>query len=357
MFNPAAEEMFRHRASDLIGQPLDILIPQTFRTAHREHVERFGRTGETNRRMGTLGALSGRRSDGEEFPVEASISKYEVGAERFYTVIVRDITQRRKAEAELQQLNQELEIRVRERTAKLEEANRELEAFAYSVSHDLRAPLRGIDGLARVLEQDYRHRLDSRGQEYLSNVVSEAARMGQLIDDLLELSRVAKVPLRMGTVDITALAWSVAADLGKREPLRKVDWQIADGLRAWGDDRLLRQVMVNLLGNAWKFTSRRDHAVIQVLAVAGAEVPTFSVRDNGVGFDIAYVEKLFQPFQRLHLNSEYPGTGVGLATVRRVVERHGGKVWADGLTDRGASFFFSLPAPQNPAPARESAGV
>jgi light-regulated signal transduction histidine kinase (bacteriophytochrome) len=237
---------------------------------------------------------------------------------------------------------QELEHMVAKRTLELVNANRELEAFSYSVAHDLRAPLRSIDGFSQVLLEDYVDKLDEEGRKYLHQVRESAQQMGRLIDDLLALSRVVRSELRRERVDLTALARSVLARFQKNEPNRRVEPVISEGLTAMGDAGLLGIVLENLLGNAWKFTSGCALARIEVGARQNEGHSVFFVRDNGAGFDMAYVHKLFGVFQRLHSGSEFEGTGVGLATVQRIVERHGGQVWAEGETGRGATIYFTL---------------
>lgn len=227
--------------------------------------------------------------------------------------------------------------------AELERKNRELEAFSYSVSHDLRAPLRGISGFSEALVRDYTDKLDERGIGYLRRVQASAQRMGELIDDLLELSRVTRTELRRARVDLSKLARVVAEDLARKEPSRTVSVQIQEGLFVDGDNNLLRIVLENLLGNAWKFTARVPLARIEVSMTNQEDKPVYAVRDNGAGFNMKYVSKLFNPFQRLHGEAEYPGTGIGLATVHRIVDRHGGRVWAEAASGAGATFYFTIP--------------
>jgi signal transduction histidine kinase len=225
----------------------------------------------------------------------------------------------------------------------LEDANRELEAFSYSVSHDLRAPLRSIEGFSQILLEDYADKLDEEGEDYLGRIRAASRRMALLIDDLLDLSRVSRRPLRRGLVDLSAQTREIAAELGASQPEREVEFVIADGLTANGDARLLRLALENLLGNAWKFTSKEGRARIEFgsTTLEGGERVYF-VRDNGVGFDEAYAGKLFGAFQRLHGAEEFEGTGIGLVTVQRIVRRHGGRVWAKGKVGEGATFFFTL---------------
>ena len=250
---------------------------------------------------------------------------------------------RARAEAKLRRLNRELELRVSQRTTQLESANKELEAFAYSVSHDLRAPLRGIDGFSQALMEDYGDKLDEDGRHYLSRVRAGTQRMGLLIDDLLRLSRVSRAQMEHGPVDLSAAAKAVLAELRQQEPGRSVTTRVQEGLAATGDPHLLRIALDNLLGNAWKYSGRTEGARIEMGIAETGEGRAFFVKDNGAGFDMAYAHKLFGVFQRLHSAEEFPGTGIGLATVARIVHRHGGRIWAKGEPGKGATFYFTLP--------------
>jgi signal transduction histidine kinase len=248
-----------------------------------------------------------------------------------------------RVEQKVRELNATLELRVNQRTAELEAANKELESFSYSVSHDLRAPLRGIAGFTEALSRNHRAQLDAAGGKYLDRVLVGTERMGQLIDDLLNLTRVGRADLVRRPVDLSAMVRSIVENLPQASPPRIVEWVIPNGIAVEGDSRLLRVVLENLLGNAWKFTSKKPVARIEFGTASGPDGrPTCYVRDNGAGFDMNYAGKLFDPFQRMHSLNEFPGTGIGLATVKRIVQRHGGQVWAEAKINAGATIHFSL---------------
>jgi len=280
------------------------------------------------------------RKDGTRFWASVVITALHDEKRQFYGFgkITRDITERKRAEAALARQQQDLA----HSNAELNAANKELEAFSYSVSHDLRAPLRTIDGFSLALLEDYSEKLDAEGKKNLDRVRAATQRMGMLIDDLLNLSKVTRASMRLEKVDVSSAAEEVIEELQKTQPERHVECSIEKGLEAKADSHLLRVVLVNLLGNAWKFTSKRDAARIEFGKTQSNGSSAFFVRDNGAGFDPAYTERLFGAFQRLHAMSEFPGTGIGLATVQRIINRHGGRVWAEAWAGQGATFYFTL---------------
>ena len=280
------------------------------------------------------------RKDGSKFWANVVISamRDESGDLRGFSKVTRDVTERKRTEDEIRNLNAALQ----QHASRLEVANRELEAFSYSVSHDLRAPLRSIDGFSLALMEDYADKLEPEAKDYLQRVRAATQRMAQLIDDLLGLSRVTRSEMSRSTVDLSGMARAVAAELQTSQPERQVEFVIGDALTAEGDAPLLRVVLVNLLGNAWKFTAKRSDARIEFGTTGENGSRQFFIRDNGAGFDMTYVHKLFGAFQRLHGNGEFAGTGVGLATVQRIIHRHGGRITAEGAVDKGATFRFTL---------------
>src|SRR5437867_6436017 len=462
--NPGAERIFGYAARDAIGRPLTLLMPQRFHDAHRQGLARFLTTGEAHV-VGRTVELVGQRKDGTEFPLELSLASWKVGGDTFFAGILRDITERKRAEELLraseerfhlmvthvedyaifmldvegnvatwnagaerikgyradeiigrhfscfypeedirngkpeQELRtaisegriedegwrlrkdgskfwasiiitalsdsaghlqgfskisrditehkraqdkiQELSKEMERRNAELIVVNKELESFSYSVSHDLRAPLRAIDGFSLALLEDCQDRLGREERARLQRVRAAAARMGQLIDDMLQLARTARCEMIPQRVDLSHLAQEIACQLQKSEPKRQARFVIAPGLTVEGDRGLLRIVLENLLANAWKFTSRQPDAHVELGSHRRDTQEVYFVRDNGVGFDMRYVDKLCA-FQRLHDVSEFPGTGVGLATVQRIIHRHGGRVWAEGAVGQGATFYFIL---------------
>ena len=285
-----------------------------------------------------------RRKDGEEIlvSINARSVRDEEGKILYYEGSTVDITDRKRAEEKIRTLTAELEERVAGRTAQLEAANRELDAFAYSVSHDLRAPLRAMSGFSHLLLEYYADKLDDQGRHFLQRMDQVSQRMGKLIDDLLSLSRLARREMQRERVNLSEMVRGIAGELRERNPERRVHLVIADRLMAHGDRHLLGVVLENLLGNAWKFTARKPEAAIEFGATRQKGKRVYFVRDDGIGFDMTYAEKIFQAFQRLNPTNEFEGSGIGLATVERIIHRHGGRVWGEGEVGNGATFFFTL---------------
>jgi|GEM_PF-1352458 len=259
-----------------------------------------------------------------------------------------EIRERRRAEGEARRLNADLERRVAQRTAQLEGSNRELESFSYSVSHDLRAPLRHMESFSRILAEDHGGQIDEGGRQCLERIEAGIRRMKLHIESLLELARLGRDPLRVSMVDLSGMVREIAAQLAASGPGRRVSFPVTDGIAVWGDADLLRVALEQLLGNAWKFTETRDEARIEFGVSETDDKRLFFVRDNGVGFDMRYADRLFGAFERLHGADEYEGVGIGLATVQRIIRRHGGEIWAEAKVDEGATFFFTLNSPGQP---------
>jgi len=474
LFNAAAEKMFRCPVAEALGQPIERFIPQRFRAAHSGHIQQFGKTGVTNRAMGELGALWAVRADGEEFQIEASISQIEAAGKKMFTVILRDVTERKRAEEalrvqtrmfqsvldsmdeglitadeqgkfllwnpaaerilgkgamslpfeewagyygcylpdgitpfptdqlplvrairgqaadvemvirnpnlaeavwieatgrplkdesgsirggvvafrdvtqtkaaerEIRKLNDELEERVIQRTAELQAANQELESFTYSVSHDLRAPLRHISGFTRILVEEFGPSLPDGAQHHLQRIEQGTRRMGLLVDELLNLTRVGRQSLSVQVTGLSSIVKDVRMVLEAESEGRKVEWKIGDLPFVECDPTLIRQVFQNLVSNALKYSRPRSPAVIEIGQTEQDGQQVIFVRDNGVGFSMKYADKLFGVFQRLHRPEDFEGTGVGLATVSRIIQKHGGRVWAEAELDKGATFYFTL---------------
>ena len=336
--NQAAEQVTGRSWQELIGT--DFYVYFTDREKARRGFESVFREGFIQDYELEMRGLDGRLT-----PVlyNASVYRDENGKVAGIVALARDITERKRAEAEIRALNAGLEARIAQRTAELVAANRELEAFSYSVSHDLRAPLRAMEGFAKAIAEECCDKLTPDAQDLVQQIRGAAQRMAEIINGLLALARTSRAELRRTSVDLTALAQAVALDLQKANPGRAVEFDVAPGLVVSADPNLLRTVLENLLDNAWKFTGKHPRARIEVGALERSGERAYFVRDNGAGFDMTYAGKLFQAFQRLHSPAEFEGTGIGLATVQRIIQRHGGKVWAEGEVEKGATFFFTLP--------------
>jgi PAS domain S-box-containing protein len=313
LVNARTETVFGYSRDELLGEQLKMLVSKGLAdeppiSAREPALEWYG-----------------RRNDGTQFPIEVTSNPLDTDEGALVSSAIRDITERKIAETALKV------------------ANRELEAFSYSVAHDLRAPLRGMNGFAQVLLDGYKDKLDAEGKDFLEEILNNAQRMGALIDALLSLARVTRTDLKPQRVDLSAVVHASASQLAASETQRQVEVVIQDDLWADVDPQLARAVMDNLLGNAWKFTSKVPSARVEFGHTVHNGIQAYYIRDNGAGFDMAFAANLFAPFHRLHTVSEFPGTGIGLATVQRIIHRHGGEIWAAGSVDGGATFYFSLP--------------
>jgi PAS domain S-box-containing protein len=389
-FNPAAERLLGYPAEEVVGKQTPALWhdPDEMARRARQLSEELGETVAPGFAVFVARACRGLpeenewtliRKDRTRVPALLSVTalRDERGQITGYVGLTSDLTERRRAEEALRKLNEELEQRVQARTTdlqakgdelrenqralvnlvedmnektvaleaaniKLEAVNKELEAFSYSVSHDLRAPLRSLDGFSQALIEDYGGKLDAPAQHYLQRIRSGSQRMARLIDDLLNLSRLSRGELGRETVNLSSLAQDIVGELARREPDRKVALALAPHAMVTGDPRLLRVMLENLLGNAWKFTAKQPDAKLEFGQTQQDGQPAYFVRDNGAGFDMNYASRLFGAFQRLHSTEEFPGTGIGLATVQRIIHRHGGRVWAESQVGAGATFYFRL---------------
>jgi PAS domain S-box-containing protein len=330
MFNAAAEKMFRCPRAEALGQPIERFIPQRFRAAHCTHVRKFGESGSVIRTREKLGTLKALRADGEEFPMEASISRIQVGGRMLFTVIVRDITERDRAEKKLA-----------EKMAELARSNADLEQFAYVASHDLQEPLRMVAAYTQLLAERYRGKLDENADKYIGYASEGALRMQSLVQDLLAFSRVGRVGAARGRVDCNAAMEEVSLTLG--QAIHESGAVVTHGALplVWADGSQIAQVLQNLVGNAIKFRGKEPPA-ISVQAEKTGDQWLFSVRDNGIGIAPEFAQSIFTVFQRLHTRSEYPGNGIGLAICKKIIEHYGGKIWVESQVGRGSTFKFTM---------------
>jgi PAS domain S-box-containing protein len=337
--NKSAQAIFGYGEAEVLGHPLTLLMPERYRHAHRQGLERFKATGAA-RVVGRTVALHGLRKDGDEFPLELSLSSWNAGEHLFFSGIMRDITERQRAEEEIRRLNQALTQRVIE----LDASNKELEGFSYSISHNLRAPLRALAGFSGILLEEHMPHLSAEGQHYLLRIQENAQNMGHMIDDLLALMYISRQPVNLQTISPARLVEQALEELRSAQEGRRISVTIGDLPVCQADPAMLRQVFRHLLANALKFTRQRELARIEIGSQQGESpgVFVYFVRDNGVGFDMQYSSKLFGVFERLHPTQDFEGTGIGLAIVQRIIHRHGGRVWASGAVNQGATFFFAV---------------
>jgi len=341
LVNEQTEKLFGYSQEELVGQSVEILIPTDLRKSHLEYRQRYLQNPYC-RFMGVGLDLWAQTKSGKTIPVEVALSPLQTQHDVLVTAAIRDIGKRKQVEEELSIYRNHLEELVAERTAALSAANKELQEFSYTISHDLRAPLRSIDGFSLALIEDYQANLPEQAIGFLRRIRLAAQRMGTLIDEVLELARVSRCELNKNLVDVNKLAKDIVMDLQLSDPARKASIQLGDNLYAKADENLLRVVLENLLDNAWKFTSRQPHTEIILDIIQNSAEKVFFIRDNGVGLDMRYANKLFRPFQRLHSDKEFPGTGVGLATVHRIIQRHGGRVWLESELEKGTTVYFCL---------------
>lgn len=332
MVNKQTEILFKYSRDEIIGQKVEVLIPEEYHIRHREHRMKYAERPRT-RPMGIGLELFGRKKNGMIFPVEVSLSPmhWDTTGKIMIIAAIRDVSKQKKAQSELAK-----------RTRELETINRELEAFSYSVSHDLRAPLRSIEGFSIKIINEYANVLDEKGRDYFMRIVKASKHMGVLIDDIIKLSRIVRKEMKPEHFDMSEIVHSISNELTESEPLRSAEIKIQPSITCCADKNLITIVLQNLLDNAWKYSRKKNHTVIEFGMQDLDRNIVYFIKDNGVGFDMNYAGNLFKAFQRLHSSEEFEGTGIGLATVHRIIERHGGDIWADSKENKGTTFYFTL---------------
>jgi len=345
--NQRTVSLFGYGKEELVGKNIELLIPKRFQSQHPRQRENYFASGQA-RSMSTVKDLFGMCKDGTEIPVDVNLSHFESTEGLLVVAAVRDVTERKQIEEELRRHRDHLEDLVAQRTAELQTTNKELESYSYSIAHDLRSPLRAITSFSQIVMEDTKDKLTPIDIEHLNRVIAAGKKMSELIDAILELSRITRKQIHYSVVNVSEISEEIIARLRQSQLDRQVHCRVQQNIMVSGDARLLDSALQNLLENAWKFTRDITPAIIEIGELEERGESVYYVKDNGIGFDMQYMEKLFQPFHRLHLPEEYEGTGIGLATVKRIIQRHGGRIWAESEGGKGTTFYFTLPLESQP---------